>query len=143
MFHSQHLPAFKPRRALGIMLLGACAHALGETWVVTDRTHPVTNADEARVVFLDDQERLEDELTLRVPSDLSHAQTTIQSYLSTPAGLQLQRDLAQAQKGTTDAWSMGIEKIPAVVVDRQFVVYGETDVKAAVEKIERFRNAQP
>ncbi|WP_296180328.1 TIGR03757 family integrating conjugative element protein [Pseudomonas sp. UBA1879] len=143
MFHSQHPPASKPRRALGIMLLGACAHALGETWVVTDRAHPITDSNGVRVIFLDEQERLEEQLTQQLPSNLSQAPETIQSYLSSSAGINFQHDLTQAQQGTTDAWSLGIEKIPAVIVDRRFVVYGEADVKAAVEKIERFRNAQP
>lgn len=30
------------------------------------------------------------------------------------------------------AWSLGITKIPAVVVDRRYVVYGESDMAKAL-----------
>ena len=43
----------------------------------------------------------------------------------------------------TDAWSLGVTKIPAVVVDRRYVVYGETDVSRALARIEEYRRAQP
>ncbi|MFY0038678.1 DUF1525 domain-containing protein [Acinetobacter baumannii] len=47
----------------------------------------------------------------------------------------MQAELVKAQQDATDAWSLGVEKIPAVVVDRQYVVYGEPDVPRAVELI--------
>jgi len=38
---------------------------------------------------------------------------------------------------------LGLAKVPAVVVDRRYVVYGETDVARAVARIESHRRAQP
>ena len=43
----------------------------------------------------------------------------------------------------TVAWSLGIAKIPAVVVDRRYVVYGEANVARALARIEEYRRAQP
>ncbi|NQB78478.1 DUF1525 domain-containing protein, partial [Pseudomonas aeruginosa] len=34
-------------------------------------------------------------------------------------------------------------KIPAVVVDRRYVVYGEPDVSRAVARINAYQSAQP
>jgi len=39
------------------------------------------------------------------------------------------------------AW--GIAAIPAVVVDRRYVVYGEPDVARAVARIDAHRSARP
>ena len=38
---------------------------------------------------------------------------------------------------------LGIAKIPAVVVDRRYVVYGEPDVSRAVARINAYRSTQP
>jgi len=64
----------------------------------------------------------------------------IQRYLVSPAGKHLQNELAQAQQGVIDAWSLRVEKLPAVVVDRRYVVYGEPDAAKAVALIERARS---
>ncbi|WP_140408700.1 DUF1525 domain-containing protein, partial [Pseudomonas syringae] len=53
----------------------------------------------------------------------------------------LQRDLALAQQNLVDAWSMGVTKVPAVVVDRKFVVYGETNATEAEYRIAKWRTA--
>ena len=38
---------------------------------------------------------------------------------------------------------MGVTRIPAVVVDRKYVVYGETNVPRALERIEQYRRMEP
>jgi len=48
-----------------------------------------------------------------------------------------------AYQGVADAWGLGIVKIPAVVVDRRYVVYGEPDVARAVARIDAYRSARP
>ncbi|MEN1465372.1 DUF1525 domain-containing protein, partial [Pseudomonas aeruginosa] len=48
-----------------------------------------------------------------------------------------------AYQGVTDAWSLDVTTIPAVVVDQRFVVYGEPDVARAVARIEQHRRTQP
>lgn len=129
-------------RLLPIAMLCVSAFAQGETWVITDQAHPVTNAAGIRVIRLDEQQRLEEQLTKKLPSNPTQAAASIQAYLSSPDGKQFQRELAQAQQAATDAWSLGVKKIPAVVVDRQYVVYGEADVKTATGIIVRARSMQ-
>lgn len=138
-------PINKPSRttrlwlaSMALTLLSATAHA--ETWVITDQAHPVSAPTGVRIVRLDDQQRLEELLSQQLPNDQRQADATIQRYLATPAGKRLQSDLVQAQQGITDAWSVGVEKIPAVVVDRRYVVYGEADVAKAIAQIDRARS---
>lgn len=121
-----------------LVLLPAAAQA--ETWVITNQAHPVLAPSGTRIILLDDQQRLEEQLSRELPADPRQAEATIQRYLASPAGRRLQNDLALAQQGVTDAWSLGVEKLPAVVVDRRYVVYGEPDVTKAVTLIDRARS---
>jgi len=116
------------------------AAALAEALVYTDKAHPVTAATDARIVLLDRQHHLETDLSRDLPPDPQLAAAIIHGRLSVPSGKRLQSDLAKAQQDITDAWSLGIEKIPAVVVDRRYVVYGEPDVAKALELINRTRS---
>ncbi|MBL1308523.1 MAG: TIGR03757 family integrating conjugative element protein [Pseudomonas sp.] len=124
--------------SMAFTFLSATAHA--ETWVITDQAHPVSVPTGVRIIRLDDQQRLEELLSQQLPNDQRQAEATIQRYLATPAGKRLQSDLVQAQQGITDAWSVGVEKIPAVVIDRRYVVYGEADVAKAIAQIDRARS---
>lgn len=116
------------------------AAALAEALVYTDKAHPVTAATDARIVLLDRQHHLETDLSRDLPPDPQLAAAIIHGRLSGPSGKRLQSDLAKAQQDITDAWSLGIEKIPAVVVDRRYVVYGEPDVAKALKLINRTRS---
>jgi len=129
-------------RILPLALLCTTAVAQGETWVITDQAHPVTNAAGVRIILLDEQQRLEEQLNKKLPPDPTQAAASVQAYLSSPDGKRFQRELAQAQQAATDAWSLGVKKIPAVVVDRRYVVYGAADVNTAVGIIDRARSMQ-
>ncbi|WP_176464953.1 MULTISPECIES: TIGR03757 family integrating conjugative element protein [Pseudomonas] len=123
-----------------LVLLMLPAAALAEALVYTDKAHPVTAATDARIVLLDRQHHLETDLSRDLPPDPQLAAAIIHARLNSPSGKRLQSDLAKAQQALTDAWSMGIEKIPAVVVDRRYVVYGEPDVAKALDLINRARS---
>ena len=123
-----------------LVLLMLPAAALAEALVYTDKAHTVSAAIDARVVLLDRQHHLETDLSRDLPPDPQLAAAIIHGRLSSPSGKRLQSDLTKAQQDITDAWSMGIEKIPAVVVDRRYVVYGEPDVAKALELINRARS---
>ena len=120
----------------------SCGPAQAETWIVTDQAHPVIDPGSARILLLDTQERLEEQLTQALPHDPQQAQAAFQRYLQSPEGRRLQAELVKAQQDVTDAWSLGVEKIPAVVVDKQYVVYGEPDVPRALERIAQARRSR-
>ena len=58
-------------------------------------------------------------------------------------GQALQRRIGNAYQSVADAWGLGIAKVPSVVVDRRYVVYGEPDVARALARIEAHRKTQP
>ncbi|WDG71556.1 TIGR03757 family integrating conjugative element protein [Pseudomonas chlororaphis] len=135
-----HRPSLSLQRLVPIALLSISALAHGETWVITDQAHPVTKPAGVRLILLDEQQRLEEQLTRNLPADPRQAAASMQRYLASPEGKRLQNDLVTAQQGVTDAWSVGVEKIPAVVIDRRYVVYGEPDVSKAMGIIDRTRS---
>lgn len=110
--------------------------------VVTDNRHPVQIPAGARIIELDLPLRIEAEITADLPNDPGKATTLVRQRLR-DGGDALQRRIGHAYQGVVDAWSLGIAKIPAVVVDRRYVVYGEPDVARAVARIDAHRSARP
>jgi len=88
---------------------------------------------------LDEQQRIENELSRKLPTNPHQAALAARQLMGTPAGAALMHQLASAQQDATDAWSAGVTKVPAVVVDRKFVVYGQPNVAAAIESIQAVR----
>lgn len=125
---------------LSLTLMSGPTLTEADTWVFTDRSHSVFTPTATRVILLDQQQLLETELSRALPTDPHQAATIVKKRLNSTSGRRLQSDLAKAQQALADAWSMGIEKIPAVVVDRRYVVYGEPDVAKALELINRTRS---
>lgn len=131
-----------------VLIAGFCA-ALLSPWtaaadliVITDSRHPVREPAGARVIELDRAARLEANLTANLPADPSRATALVQQRLH-DGGEALQRELAAAYQGVADGWSLGVTTLPAVVLDRRYVVYGEPDVGKAVARIEAHRRTQP
>lgn len=118
--------------------LAVSATATPQVWVITDRWHPVLGEAD-RLTELDAPARFEAEFSRRLPIDPQEAQAQIQSRLQADA----HQRLVQAYQDVAEAWRLGVDKIPAVVVDRRYVVYGETDVTRAVARVEQWRRAQP
>ncbi|HCF4814942.1 TPA: TIGR03757 family integrating conjugative element protein, partial [Pseudomonas aeruginosa] len=63
------------------------------------------------------------------------AEQRARAVISSPNFRQQQQQLAEAYAGVTHAWSLGLEKYPAVVFDDVFVVYGTTDVNEATRQL--------
>lgn len=127
--------------ASGLAALLATSALYAETWVVTDQAHPVSGTAD-RLILLDAPSRIEAELASGLPADPARAERIARDRLS-QGGADLQRRIASAYQGVTDAWSLGITSLPAVVVDQRYVVYGEPDVARAVARIEQHRRTQP
>ncbi|MBC8877983.1 MULTISPECIES: TIGR03757 family integrating conjugative element protein [Pseudomonas] len=135
---------FRSKHCLDLLILLTAtqitfAHA--ETWVITDRNHPVQAQAHVRLILLDESERLEAKLSEGLPANQQQAIAIMQQRLKSNDAQRLQRDLASAQQNLVDAWSIGVTKVPAVVVDRKFVVYGVTDATAAEHRIAQWRAA--
>ncbi|RMO37200.1 TIGR03757 family integrating conjugative element protein, partial [Pseudomonas savastanoi] len=126
---------------LGLVMAAQITLAHAETWVITDRNHPVQTPAHVRLILLDEQERLETKLSEGLLANQQQAIAIMQQRLKSSDAQRLQRDLALAQQNLVDAWSIGVTKVPAVVVDRTFVVYGEPNVLAAEQRIAQWRAA--
>ncbi|MBX5568896.1 TIGR03757 family integrating conjugative element protein [Pseudomonas aeruginosa] len=146
--HSIDLPAASRRPPAARLAAGLCVALLGPTaaaadvLVVTDGRHPVKAPAGVRVIELDQATRIELELAAHLPADPQQAAALVRQRLH-DGGEALQRRIGQAYQGVADAWGLGIAKIPAVVVDRSYVVYGEPDVPRAVVRIDAYRSARP
>lgn len=141
-FRDQFMPIRFPSVVASILCvsLGLASQAAnaGEVTVFTDRSVILKSVENATVVRLDAAQEVEARLAVDLPADPQRAQAIVQERLQL-GGSQLQRDLAAAYKGVADAWSLSISTVPAVVVDRRYVIYGEPDVAKAVARIEAYR----
>lgn len=147
MISSPSLPSFRRASVLrgSIVLSTALAFSSAQAADViafTDAQHPVSNASGVRVVLLDAPARLEATLGAQLPADPAQAEAVVRQRLA-QGGAGLQQQLATAYQGVADAWGLGIAKVPAVVVDRRYVVYGDPDVARAVARIHAYRSTRP
>lgn len=125
--------------ALNASLLISHSALASSVVIITDGVSPVGTADGTRSIILDLPASLEFELSTNLPPDPAKAQSIIQQRL-TP---DLTARMTKAHQDVADAWSMGVTKIPAVVVDQKYVVYGETNVQRALDRIQAYREANP
>ncbi|MCV4286467.1 TIGR03757 family integrating conjugative element protein [Pseudomonas capsici] len=131
--------SLRPLPPIISMLCSLTLHA--ETIVFTDSKHPIQPAHDSKVILLDHPATLEANLSAGLPPDQHQAQAIVQQRITA----ELATQMTQAHQDVVTAWSLGITKIPAVVVDQKYVVYGEPDVQRALEFIARHREqaAQP
>ncbi|WP_397458661.1 TIGR03757 family integrating conjugative element protein [Pseudomonas asplenii] len=118
-------------------LLACLSPCLAETWVITDSAHPVDLPPDTQLIQLDRLDQLEVSLFQDLPADPAQAQAAFKEHMTADAAA----DIDRAHQDIVNAWSLGVSKIPAVVVDRQYVVYGDPNVARALTKIEHFRRA--
>ena len=143
-------PAFECRALWRSCLAVSAAFAHGlsnkadatEIWVVTDHAHPLVESHGVRVIQIDAASQIEAELNAHLPNNEQEASQIARQRLSN-GGVDLSHRLTVAYQGLTDAWSLGITKVPAVVVDRRYVVYGTLDIELAVSLIDHYRSAHP
>lgn len=135
-------PARPARVLLFITMLGSYGSAAYGTdiWIVTDQQHPVREPAHARVIELDAPTRVEASLSRGLPTNPAKAVAEVRERLATSA---ITQQLADAYQGVTDAWRVGVAKIPAVVVGQRYVVYGDTDAAHAIARIQAYREAHP
>jgi integrating conjugative element protein (TIGR03757 family) len=111
-----------------------------EVLVVTDTGHPVKVMNDERVIELDLPARIEAELSADLPADPERAADMARERLRDPTA---QRRLFAAYQGVAEARGLNVAKVPAVIVDRRCVIYGEADVARAVARLDACRSARP
>jgi integrating conjugative element protein (TIGR03757 family) len=119
-----------------VLLLAASSLPAADVLVVTDSRHPVKATSGARVIELDEPVHIERTLSANLPTDPDQAANLARRRVGDRA---LQGRLFSAWQGLAEARSLNVLKIPAVIVDRRYVVYGEPDVARALARIETYR----
>ena len=93
----------------------------------------------AQVHVLDARDGHAEAFGADLPDDPERALAEARRRMATPAGRAALARIAAAAAGNALAGRLGIEKLPAVVVDGRYVVYGVRDVARAIERVEAWR----
>lgn len=116
---------------LSALVLPAVA-AAGSVELFTLATLPTITVPPGTIVYeLDAQARLEERLSRDLPGE-PEAAARIADERIKAGGLALQKELVRAGTGLSRAIALGIDRVPAIVVDGRWVAYGETDVAKVV-----------
>jgi|SRR5690554_419631 len=106
--------------------------------VFTTAGEPAVNVPPGVAVLeLDAPGRLDAELSQDLPADPELAQTLMRERMATPEWQETADRYADSYLGLARAWQLGIEKVPAVVIDGRQVIYGQPDVAEALREAER------
>lgn len=92
---------------------------------------PVALPAGGTVYTLDGAERLQARIFGDLPADPTEAAREARRILASPDWVVQQQSVVAAWQPVMKAWSLGLEKVPAVVFDESAVVYGTTDVELA------------
>ena len=113
-------------------------------WVFTaNRLPPLQHVDQAERLFvLDHADNALRRLSFPNPGSEAAARDKALLIIQSPRGQEAIARMRESAEATTIAWMHGIEKLPAVLVDEQYVVYGVFDVAAAIDQVARFRSAR-
>lgn len=120
----------------------AAQAAEGTVWVFTaNRLPPLQHVDQAERLFvLDHADNALRRLSFPNPGSEAAARDKALLIIQSPRGQAAIARMRESAEATTIAWMHGIEKLPAVLVDEQYVVYGVFDVAAAIDQVARFRS---
>ncbi|MBN6032913.1 TIGR03757 family integrating conjugative element protein [Pantoea ananatis] len=132
-----------PLCCLTTLFITTGAHA--GTVIYTDHAHPVNGelSPDITVTELDTPDRLLAQQFGLLSANPAQAEQQARAVIASPAFRQNQQALAASYAGVAHAWSLGLEKYPAVVFDDKWVVYGTTDVAAARAKLDAWREKHP
>ena len=131
-----------PRRWLAAFGLSAClavpALAGPAIEVFTTAGGPAVNVPSGvAVIELDAPGRLDAELSQDLPADPELAEALMRERMATPEWQETADRYADSYLGLARAWQLGVEKVPAVVIDGRHVIYGQPDVAQALNEADR------
>ena len=111
----------------------------GDVVAFTLSSMPLRTTGGATVHVLDARDGYEAAFGADLPANPERALAEARRRMETPAGRAALARIAEAAAGNVLAGRLGVEKLPAVVVDGRYVVYGVRDVARAVERVEAWR----
>lgn len=124
-----------------LFLIGTLISLTGQANVLifTDQEHPVINAGDYPVIYLDAPSKIAESLSLDLSSNPTEAAKQANSRIQDPV---MQQQLMHSYLQVVKAWQLGITKIPAIVVDDKYVVYGQADIQQALQQINIYKNKE-
>ncbi|OCG77731.1 integrating conjugative element protein [Gilliamella sp. Nev6-6] len=126
-----------------ISLLLCSLNAYASVTIVTDSVHPLHNIpDNAKIIMLDDSIKLHASLSDNLPNDPVQAEQLVKERLTT-LGSSYQKNMKQTLQDALAAYQLGVIKIPAVIQDNRYVVYGKSDVSIALQLIKQRGQDEP
>ncbi|GKS92256.1 TIGR03757 family integrating conjugative element protein [Acidovorax sp. SUPP2539] len=129
------------RATAGLALMASASAFADDVRIFTDTAHPATAVPGATIIELDAPARLVSELGGGLPVDPQRAEAVMRQRLANPTLAERQKRIGQAFQAVADAYSLGVAKLPAVVVEGRYVVYGDADTRRALGRIAAYRRA--
>lgn len=102
----------------------------------------LTNTRDARVYLLDAMEVLDAELSAGLPANERDAQVLVRRRLHAIGAATLANRTRTGAEGIVQAARYGVDRIPAVVINGEAVVYGVTDIDVARAIFQRGKRKQ-
>ena len=101
--------------------------------------NPVANGtDGITVYYIDRIDRIQQELSKDLPANPEAAKQTVLRRFQR----KLSHELENASNGLVQAMQYGIDRYPAIVFDGNAVVYGITDVRAAIQRYRQWQTGE-
>lgn len=127
-----------------IFFLFLVSHVAGaQTVIYTTTRYPVSDTDvDTQVYMLDEAQRLEQSLFPALAGEAQRAEQQARQRMQQPDWKEIEARLTGAYQSLLSAWSLGVEKVPAIVFDGHYVVYGTTDVALAQKKLMQWQEEQ-
>lgn len=118
--------------------------APGQVWLFTaQQLPPIRHTDRAdRLFVLGDVDQSLKALSFANPGNQVQAKQRAMAVIQSTQGQAMIARMRGSVEAIAVAWQHGIEKLPAVLVDECYVVYGVYNVETALQQIERARDAQ-
>ncbi|MDN8600317.1 TIGR03757 family integrating conjugative element protein [Citrobacter sp. S2-9] len=132
-----------PRDFFVFLLLIFSATSPAQTVIYTTSRYPVVNPQPGvPVQILEDVSQLEQVLFPTLSQNPQQAEQQARLRMQQPDWRTQEARLTRAYQALLDAYTLGIEKVPAVVFDERDVVYGTSDVALAQKKRDAWRESQ-
>jgi len=88
---------------------------------------------DVKYFMLDKGDKLTSSLDDILPTNLNSAARFMSDYSNSPEGKAKIRAIVDGYQGVGRAYGIGVKKLPAIVFDEKYVVYGTTNIKDALK----------
>ncbi|MGL4724137.1 MAG: TIGR03757 family integrating conjugative element protein [Scandinavium sp.] len=127
-----------------LYLLFTSTNGLAQTVIYTTADWPVVHPEPGvEVQLLENADTLSQSLFPPLSASPAKAEVQVRLRMQQPDWHTQEARLTRAYQALLDARTTGITKMPAVVFDDHFVVYGTTDVALAQQKLDTWREQYP